>query len=274
MRTGNRRADIGQVIEMVLKAFASMMLLVSATASAQTVSGTIISRTTQQPVAQAMVSLVQADGAIVRALSTDASGQYSFELPVSGEHRIRAERFGFHTYQTNPMQNAGTNIRQDVQLQDSVIPLSPVTVPAAMRSRRLASIGLYERAQSGIGTFILRDEIEKRHGLRITDVLEGRAGIRVIQASRATSALSRDIVMRAGATNRMRGGCLPRVYLDGVLVRIGGSANNALIVPLDEIATLDDVEGIELYKSAAQVPAQYGGANSACGVVLIWSRTS
>ena len=251
-----------------------MLLLAASTSAAQTVSGTIISRATQQPVAKVMVSLVHANGAIVRGLTTDASGQYSFELPASGAHRVRAERYGFHTYLTDPILNAGTNIRLDVQLQDSVIPLSPVTVPAAVRSRRLASVGLYERAQSGIGTFVMRDEIEKRHGIRITDVLEGRAGIRVIQASRSHSALSRDIVMRGGATGGMRGGCLPRVYLDGVLVRIGGSSNNALIVPLDEIAKLDDIEGIELYKSAAQVPAQYGGANSACGVVLIWSRTS
>jgi hypothetical protein len=259
---------------MIGRAVLAMLLFVTSTSTAQTVSGTIISRTSQQPVAQVTVSLVHANGAIVRALTTDGSGQYSFELPGSGEHRIRAQRFGFHTYLTDAIQNAGTNIRLDMQLQDSVIPLSPVTVPAAVRSRRLASVGLYERAQSGLGTFIMRNEIEKRHGLRITDMLEGRAGIRVIQATRSHSALSRDVVMRGSANGGMRGRCLPRVYLDGVLVRIGGASNNALIVPLDEIAKLDDVEGIELYKSAAQVPAQYGGANSACGVVLIWSRTS
>jgi hypothetical protein len=35
----------------------------------------------------------------------------------------------------------------------------------------------------------------------------------------------------------------------------------------------DNIEAIEVYNGVAQVPAQYGGAHSACGVVLIWLRT-
>ena len=36
--------------------------------------------------------------------------------------------------------------------------------------------------------------------------------------------------------------------------------------------TPDMVEGIEVYRSAAEIPPQYNGSNSACGVVVIWTR--
>ena len=258
---------------MIMKMAAGMLLIVAATSSAQTIRGTVISRSTQQPVPQVMVSLVQSDGAVVRGLTTDGSGQYIFEVPATGEHRIRAERFGFHTYLSDVLQIASSGSRLNVQLQDSVIPISPVTVPAEMRSKRLASVGLYERAQGGNGTFILRDEIEKRQPLKITDLLQGRAGIRVVAMSRAASALARDIVMRSGAGVIGRGRyCLPRVYLDGALIRMGGS--EPPVIALDEVAKPEDIEGVELYKTPSQVPPQYGGSSSACGVVLIWTRTT
>jgi hypothetical protein len=32
------------------------------------------------------------------------------------------------------------------------------------------------------------------------------------------------------------------------------------------------VEAIEVYRSAAEIPAQFNGNNSACGVIVIWTR--
>jgi hypothetical protein len=34
----------------------------------------------------------------------------------------------------------------------------------------------------------------------------------------------------------------------------------------------EELLAIEAYLGAARVPAQYGGANSACGVILLWTR--
>jgi hypothetical protein len=62
------------------------------------------------------------------------------------------------------------------------------------------------------------------------------------------------------------GGCLPTLYVDGVKVSYGGGMDiNAVVTP-------DMVEAVELYASAAQIPAQYNGMQSACGVILIWTR--
>jgi hypothetical protein len=42
-------------------------------------------------------------------------------------------------------------------------------------------------------------------------------------------------------------------------------------VDLREFA-LTGLDAVEVYRSAAEVPLEYGGANAGCGVILLWSR--
>ncbi|MCJ7630319.1 MAG: hypothetical protein MUO50_18245 [Longimicrobiales bacterium] len=43
---------------------------------------------------------------------------------------------------------------------------------------------------------------------------------------------------------------------------------------LDDIGPPSDIAGIEIYRSATQVPVQFGGASvsTLCGVIVIWTR--
>jgi hypothetical protein len=41
---------------------------------------------------------------------------------------------------------------------------------------------------------------------------------------------------------------------------------------LNGVVSPSQIEAVELYSSAANTPVQYGGVNSACGVILIWTR--
>jgi hypothetical protein len=54
-----------------------------------------------------------------------------------------------------------------------------------------------------------------------------------------------------------------------MLVHVGGLDNPLLI---DEFVNIQDVAGIEVYRGAVEVPAQYGGAESSCGVLVITRR--
>ena len=69
-------------------------------------------------------------------------------------------------------------------------------------------------------------------------------------------------MMRAAAT--LRGFCLPDVYLDGI-PQPGADELDDIIMPFD-------IEGIEVYRSASEVPARYTTAGANCGVILLWSR--
>ncbi|MDP9347783.1 MAG: Plug domain-containing protein, partial [Gemmatimonadota bacterium] len=64
----------------------------------------------------------------------------------------------------------------------------------------------------------------------------------------------------------LRGSCAPRVYLDGIRAFHDGN------MIIDNLVSPMDLEGIEVYRSSAEVPVQYGGMDAGCGAILIWSR--
>ncbi|HEX6066744.1 MAG TPA: hypothetical protein VFZ04_21060, partial [Longimicrobiales bacterium] len=125
------------------------------------------------------------------------------------------------------------------------------------------------------GAYIMREEIEKKHADRISQLVIGRAGLRVQQVARGpSSGITRgDLVMRGGMQTSMRSAyCFPRIYLDGVLAR--PSSTSAPTLTLDEIAKPEEIEAIEIYRSSSQIPPEFSGADSSCGVVVVWTRTN
>jgi hypothetical protein len=59
--------------------------------------------------------------------------------------------------------------------------------------------------------------------------------------------------------------CPPALYVDGILILDGASHIDEFVLPYE-------VEAVEVYKSAASVPARFGGSTAGCGVIVIWSR--
>jgi hypothetical protein len=70
---------------------------------------------------------------------------------------------------------------------------------------------------------------------------------------------------------------MPPVFLDGMLVSQGSVMTGPVDQGLPNRYDIDslrwqDVEAVEIYAGPAQVPPQYGGAHSACGIILFWTR--
>ena len=53
------------------------------------------------------------------------------------------------------------------------------------------------------------------------------------------------------------------VYLDNAPV--GTSALDSLVLPIE-------VAGVEVYRGAASLPGEFGGSDSRCGVVVVWTK--
>jgi outer membrane receptor for monomeric catechols len=103
--------------------------------------------------------------------------------------------------------------------------------------------------------------VERHEARQITDLLWGVPGIRLVP--RDNMAGSGYVpLMRASAS--LRGFCTPDVYLDGI-PQPGAEELDNLIMPFD-------IEAIEVYRSASEVPARYTTAGSNCGVILLWTR--
>lgn len=116
--------------------------------------------------------------------------------------------------------------------------------------------GFDDRAKRGMGSFITRDDIEKRQSILTTDLFRTIPGLNVAFDGTNYTVQS----SRAGNIN-----CPMQWYLDGS--PFDNSDNS-----LDQMLRPDDIEGIEIYKSASEVPVQYQGQNASCGTILVWTK--
>lgn len=150
--------------------------------------------------------------------------------------------------------------------RDSVVDLPGIEVAAEARSASLARVGFYERMASTRGAFLTREDIERRRPSLASHALENVPGIRT-RDSRYDGML----VWFSGNEKATLSGidiCGPRLLINGLEVHQGG---NGAPLPIDRYVSVPDIAAIEVYRSAAQLPPQYGGAHAACGVILIWT---
>lgn len=146
-----------------------------------------------------------------------------------------------------------------VRMERTAQALDEVRVRGADLRSPLGLGGFDERRARGIGTFVTREEIERRHTSRLSDVLRGRRGLILVRTP--TGGLGVRFSIASGRQRR----CIPDLWLDG---------QRARGMELDDIPA-NTVEGIELYATIASVPFQFatgGTGMERCGTIVVWSR--
>ncbi len=209
------------------------------------ISGTVIDRSTRQPIAGAVVNVVQAG----RQVLTDEQGYFAIqELPV-GVLSLSVEMLGYAPRRDPISVQAGHTTSLEIALAVEPIELEPIVVE--VRSQYLDRVGFYRRARYEPGGWQwTADEIDRSGIFYLSDVLRRAPGVRVQWGF-------------GGVRVTGRGGprCRMTIYLDGF--RMGRDFDLDMIPP-------STVGGIEVYQGMA-TPIQYGQF-STCGVILIWSR--
>jgi hypothetical protein len=95
-------------------------------------------------------------------------------------------------------------------------------------------------------------------------------GVEVVEGLSDAVGASLIRISRAGAAFAACDAKGPRIWVDGFLIdtqdmgKLQGYAVSQVVQP-------EDVYAIEVYRSPSQVPVEYGGPQSGCGVVLIWT---
>lgn len=114
------------------------------------------------------------------------------------------------------------------------------------------------RRKSGFGTYITRDDIEKRGAIRTTDLFRTIPGVQVLWNGSGYA-----IQMSRSAS----GYCPVQYYIDGSpFLSTGGD-------DMDQIVQPQDIQAIEVYKGPTETPAEFqGGGSAACGTIVIWTR--
>lgn len=268
-----------------------LLALVSGPVQAQLVRGQLLDLDSNQPLAAGIVTLLNENGQRVTTTVTGESGAWALQAPLPGVYFVEAKRLGYQPAIDGPVEiSTGDNWTAVFHLQQLPVVLDPIEITAEATRRYLELTGFFDRQRSDFGHYITPEQIDARQGTKITDLLTTIPGVRLVPTGGGLNA--RAIQLR-GSFKPQSGLCEPRVFVDGMIFLQGDSRppgddfsdiermfeeadEQALtrVLSIDDIAHPSTIAGIEVYRSGAQVPVQFGGTSiqTQCGVIVIWTR--
>ncbi len=225
-----------------------------------------VSDTNLVPLRGAYVTLPQ-----VRVrIGTSPAGRFRIDSVAAGQYLVIVRRAGYRP--TSEILNiaAGDTVRVSYTLERAVEEtgaahsLDPVMVEAKRQSAQMRDFE--QRRKAGLGLFITADELKARGSTATSDALMAVPAMTVTPDQSNGGALI--------AMSRREGGgitslgepayCPMLVLLNGVRL--------SLEFDLRMLPPPTDIAGIEIYSGAASIPAQFAGADSKCGVMLVWTK--
>jgi hypothetical protein len=261
-------------------------------ATAQHLRGRLLDLDTNRPIATGFLTLLTAERRPVAAVVTDADGNWRLDVPGAGTYYIAAERLGYEAWIAGPVElGANEQWNSVFHLRPLPLQLEPIEVQVAAVQRYLESNGFFARQQSNFGHFVTPEAIARRQAASVSDLLTGIPGVQRVAAT-GGSAGPAQIVLR-GSSLSQGGMCRPRVFVDGLMYSRGDAQPvkpretdateraRDVVQRIDQAMSIDDIghpstiAAIEVYRSASQVPVQFGGTSieTLCGVIVIWTRT-
>jgi hypothetical protein len=230
----------------------------------RSLSGVITDRTSGRPLNAVTVTLNGRDTVATRVDGTFDIADARF---LDGANVVTMRRLGYDPWvQEIWLDDTDERLELSVRLRPQAVALDPVDVTAAVAAERyLTEVGFLRRQRENAGGYFLdRQEVEQRAARArfVTELLTGVAGVVVLDskvAGRTSTVQFRGMLSLEAAQQC----ATPRIYVDGFVVDTEDLA--AIVTP-------QDVYAIEAYRTPSEVPIEYGGSQSGCGVLLIWTR--
>lgn len=204
--------------------------------------------------------------------TTNASGRYLLEGLPAGLYQVIFRGVGHLPERIDVRLVDGETTRANAMLVRSEVVLDPIEVTGEILTG-LAGRGFEERRRMGVGRFYDSEELRRMEHLTVGDVLRRKGGVEIKSDGRVMVAMNPASRNQMGQLN-----CYMSVFLDGHLHWRGGNQftpDELRDRPPPDLATLlsvHQVEAIEVYRSSAQLPVQFGGTSGQCGAVVIWTR--
>lgn len=188
---------------------------------------------------------------------TNDSGSYLLEGMVPGKYVLTARHLGFAPETAAVVIRGGVIAVADFSMKAVVVSLEGEVVTAdPLRGK----MGPFNRRRSrGVGSFISRREIEERQAASVSELLRYLPGVSVTQAMAGEPQPVRmDRIARGPGTED----CKTQIYVDGHPYTNGN---------LDDFSP-SSLEGVEVYRSASEIPADFRTRGAMCGVIVLWTR--
>ncbi len=183
----------------------------------------------------------------VAVTEVDSLGAFELMIP-EGSYVVRFNRVGYKPLEKEVLLEVGVRTELTVSLVPDALDLAPIVVTVTKRTPWFMREFERRRATS-IGSFVTREQIERRHPQLVSELFRTMSGVRLVADRYGQQHLL------------MRGSCVPQVYIDGVATYEQMSIDLSL--------RPEDIEAIEVYSNAS-IPIEY--ASGACGAILVWSR--
>jgi hypothetical protein len=234
-------------------------------------SGQVLDEATGEPITGVQVTLMPGG----RNAISDSDGRFGLEGVSPGGHLVEVRQMAYRTVRDSLWFDATEgSLRVEIRMDREAIPLEAITV-SVERGRPPGGVlaRVFERADRvramGIGSVFYREDIERRGAQRLTHILAQAPGIRITQQSVGGRNIPVVVTTRAFSGFDH---CMPLFYLDGAPYALQNHEGRFLGESVDDLMSTHEIELIEVYPSASQVPAEFSGSRAGCGVVAIWTR--
>jgi len=230
-------------------------------AETQQVQGVVFDRITRERVVGASVMLLDTTFSVVVGTAANQTAAFRLQSPQPGSFFVLTEALGYRPTMDGILElGEGGSVTVEIYLDPKPIELDSlkVAVERVETYRTLESAGFHERQEIGFGHFITPEELRRRNPRYFFEAFRNIPGIRVTGAGFAGTTIEFTVASTRGPT------CSPRVFLDGIQVNVE--------LGLEGVVDIDQIAGIEVYSRPSQVPLQWSGSDSTCGVLLMWTR--
>jgi hypothetical protein len=233
-------------------------LLLGSPLSAQILGGRVMDKTSNDPIPEAMVEVLNANGRSVQRTRSDRDGFFVFELREPGEYKLRTARVGYQTVTSEGVQvESRQTVQVEIHIATGEIALEPLRVTARTQPPRsvwLEREGFYDRERGGFGLFLTPYELSQRVAVQTSELFRGVPGLTLIPVGGSRYRI---------ATTRSGSNCAPKMLVDGSPVADSD---------VDNMIQPQDVAGIEIYRGPSEVPGRWMGYRSSCGLIVIWTK--
>lgn len=212
--------------------------------------GFVVSASGNAPISGATVQLDTADLHTI----ADSAGRFEFDNVDTGTYVLHIKAIGYEEGAWRLSLHPNHVTTHSFELTPQAIQLPGVAVKGKTPLSQRRYLDFERRRATASGAFLTQEDIEKANPATLVDILVTVRGVQQV-------CLVNDCIAKMV---RSPPGCYPVYYLDGN----ESSSYFARHTPPR------DIKGIEVYRGSSEIPGEFGGSGSACGVIAIWTKSS
>ncbi len=219
-------------------------------AAQATVRGRVVDSEMGLPLSGASVSIGKDTSTVV---TTDSAGLFHIANVPRGTRELRIRLLGYEEGVFRIFVPDSGSVNQQFALDFNGFLLPDVVVQARAEVLQPRYLEFERRRLRKLGAFLRWDDLKKQGYSSVGDALRTVRGVR-IQCDQSR--------FECYAVMTRTPNCHPTWYIDGIEVH-----------SFQENTPIRDIYGIEVYRGTGEIPAEYGGSNAGCGVIVVWTKS-